>query len=74
MKLRKRKSDLLFRMLQPALITFSVTQYLDNFHLKIPHEHICHRSLKIRSSSLKLQFGTGQSSLDNCIEHRTCCL
>ena len=38
-----------------------MTQYAENFSLQIPHDHICRRSLKIQSRSLKLYFGTGRT-------------
>ena len=39
----------------------SITQYEEDFNLQIPHGHICRRSLKIQSRSLKLYFETGCS-------------
>ena len=38
-----------------------LTQYVENFNLQIPHDHISWRSLKIQSRSLKLYFTTRQS-------------
>ena len=39
-----------------------MTQYVENFNLQIPHDHICWRSLKIKSRSLKLYFRVSRSS------------
>ena len=39
-----------------------MTQYVENFNLQIPHDHICRGSLKIQSRSLRLYFRTGRSS------------
>ena len=54
LKLCKRKSDLLFRMLQLVFVIVSMTQYVQNFNLQI--DHICWRSLTTKSRSLKLYF------------------
>ena len=45
-----------------CLVIVSMTQYVENFNLHIPHDCICQRSLKIHSLSLKLYFRTGQST------------
>ena len=62
LKLCKRKSDLLFQILQPVFAIASVTHYVEIFNWQIPHDHICRRSLKIQSCSWKLYFRTGRSS------------
>ena len=53
---------MLFRRLEPVFVIFSMTQYVENFNLQIPHDHTCRRSLKIQSRSLNLYFRTGRSS------------
>ena len=52
LKLCKRKSDLLSRMLKAVFVIVSMTQYVENFNLKIPHGHVCRRCLKIQFRSL----------------------
>ena len=42
-------------------VIVSMTQYVDNFNLQIPYDHICRRNLKIQSRSLNLYFGTGRT-------------
>ena len=61
-KLYKRKLDLLFQMLRPIFFIVSITQYVENFNLQIPHYHIFRGSLKIQSRSLRLYFRKGRSS------------
>ena len=62
LKLCKHESDLLFRILYPVFVIVSMTQYVKNFNLQIPHDRICRHSLDVLSSSLKLYFRTGRSS------------
>ena len=62
LKLCKRKSNFLFRMLYPVFVVVSMAQHVENFDMEISHDHICQRSLKIQFRSLKLHFRTGRSS------------
>ena len=62
LKLCKGKSVLLLRMLQPVFVIVSMTQYLEDFNLQIPYDHICRRSIKIQSHFFKLYFRTSRSS------------
>ena len=52
----------MFGMMQLVFIIDSMTQYVENFNLQIPYDHICLHSLKIQSRSLKLYFRTDRSS------------
>ena len=48
-----------------VFIIVSVTQYEGNVNLQISFDHICRRSLKMQSRSLKLYFRTGRNSKYN---------
>ena len=52
-------------VLQPVFAIVSMTQYVENFNLQIPRNHIFQRSLKIQFRSLKLYFRIGRSSWYN---------
>ena len=54
-------------MLQPVFVIVNMAQYVENFNLQIPHDHICRWNLEIQSLVLKLDFRTGGSSPYNLL-------
>ena len=52
-------------MLQPAFFIVNMTQYVENFNLQTPQDHICRHSQIIQPSSSKLYFRAGGSSQYN---------